>query len=210
MVSLVEQEFKKHENTDFEYLFLSEMNLEFCRGCGVCIEKKQCIIDDNLNNIIKIIDNNDLLLFASPVYVYRETALVKNFIDRFHYNHFQPKYFDKFAVSLSVGAILGVNETSDYLDFNLRGWGFKVVDKLKVQVIEFYKNTEYKNKIKKQISKLLTKIKKNKLKITKKDLEIFKEHKYLINAYKNKYPETYKYWQENNWLDKNYYFDLPD
>ncbi|HAS90876.1 MAG TPA: NAD(P)H-dependent oxidoreductase [Sedimentibacter sp.] len=34
-----EQNLKEYEEIDFEYIFLSDYNLEFCRGCKICFDK---------------------------------------------------------------------------------------------------------------------------------------------------------------------------
>lgn len=67
-----------------ETVYLSEKNLEFCRGCLHCIkgEAGKCIIDDGLNLLLDKYSAADYVVFAAPVYYYTMPAILKNFIDR--------------------------------------------------------------------------------------------------------------------------------
>ena len=44
-----EKNLKRYEKIDFEYVFLSDYHLEFCRGCKLCFDKGEeyCPIEDD-------------------------------------------------------------------------------------------------------------------------------------------------------------------
>lgn len=65
------------------YVNLFEKNIEFCRGCRKCLEKKECILEnDDMQEITKLIKEADVIILASPVYWANTPAIVKNLFDR--------------------------------------------------------------------------------------------------------------------------------
>ncbi|MDI6856680.1 MAG: NAD(P)H-dependent oxidoreductase [Candidatus Thermoplasmatota archaeon] len=63
-------------DVEFKYLFLKEINLEFCRGCGDCMAKGEefCAIKDDAPAIKKEILSSDGVIFVSPVYINQVTG----------------------------------------------------------------------------------------------------------------------------------------
>ena len=60
-----------------------DKRIEFCRGCFTCkYNGGQCVIDDDMREILGQILSVDLLLFSFPLYCYGMPALLKNLIDR--------------------------------------------------------------------------------------------------------------------------------
>ena len=86
---------------EFEYIFLREHNLEFCRGCMLCMKKGEdkCPIKDDAPAIRNKILSADGMIFCSPVYEHQVTALLKNFFDRFVFLMHRPVFHQKPAPS---------------------------------------------------------------------------------------------------------------
>jgi multimeric flavodoxin WrbA len=65
-------------------VFLSEKHIEPCRGCHACWSRGpgQCVIDDDMQDIISLAAGSDVMIFASPVYFDNISGLLKVFIDR--------------------------------------------------------------------------------------------------------------------------------
>lgn len=58
-------------------------NIEFCNGCLTCEENGGCVINDAFTNkIIPELQENDMIIYATPVYQDMPTAMMINFIDR--------------------------------------------------------------------------------------------------------------------------------
>lgn len=55
-----------------------------CTSCGMCRTEKQCIQNDDFNDIVPYIKTCDLLVFASPLMYYNFSARLKAFIERFY------------------------------------------------------------------------------------------------------------------------------
>lgn len=85
---------RKKSNTDYllkkisskikgEFLKLSNFDIKHCDSCWGCRNQDECIIDDEMTNIIipKLFDS-DALVLGSPVYFNNVSSQLKTFIDR--------------------------------------------------------------------------------------------------------------------------------
>jgi multimeric flavodoxin WrbA len=67
---------------------LSELKIETCRACNHCQRKKtyKCIFNgkDDAEEIFNRMKDADILIYASPVYVFGVSSLLKRFIERIH------------------------------------------------------------------------------------------------------------------------------
>jgi multimeric flavodoxin WrbA len=67
---------------------LSELKIETCRACNYCQRTKtyKCILDrtDNTEEIFGRMTDADMLIYASPVYVFGVSSLLKRFLERIH------------------------------------------------------------------------------------------------------------------------------
>jgi multimeric flavodoxin WrbA len=66
-----------------EAIALRRLDLRPCTGCERCWhEGRPCIFDDDMGRLYDAIAASDILLFATPVYWYGPTAIMKAFVDR--------------------------------------------------------------------------------------------------------------------------------
>ncbi|MCK4797921.1 MAG: flavodoxin family protein [Spirochaetes bacterium] len=214
IAQLFEKNINEIEKSEFKYIFLNEVNLEYCRGCGVCKnDENLCPIKDDALKIRDEMLNSDGIILTSPVYASHESALMKNFLDRFHYFHFRPMFFDKAAIILSTTGYRGLNEVLKYLNGTTRSWGCHIAGNLGV-IMAFYHN---KDKYKRMIIEEIKRISKKFIDIKKgiilrepdlNDLLLFRDRRETVIFCKEKYKDVYNYWKTNGWLNKNYYFDV--
>ena len=62
---------------------LRNLNIKPCTGCDKCWEDgRPCIFKDDMSRLYDTIAASDIILFATPVYWYASTAIMKAFIDR--------------------------------------------------------------------------------------------------------------------------------
>lgn len=75
--------------TAIEKIFLAEKNIEYCRGCLACRNDDpdrpvaRCVIDDDMTEICRKLDEADGYIFATPIYMGTVTAVMKTFCERY-------------------------------------------------------------------------------------------------------------------------------
>ncbi|MFA9377982.1 MAG: flavodoxin family protein [Lachnotalea sp.] len=146
------------EITEF---FLPKDFGQFCVGCTNCFMKQEasCPHYENLSPITKAIDEADVLIFASPVYVYHATGSMKTLLDHYGYRWMvhrpEEKMFTKQAVCISTAAGAGMKSTNKDIADSLFYWGVAKIYKYGVAV----RATSYEkisSKIKKKIEQKTT------------------------------------------------------
>ena len=67
-----------------ETIYLKEKKIEHCVGCLSCWFKTPgtCIYKDDMAELLEMIRRAEILIFASPLYFFNFTGLMKDFIDR--------------------------------------------------------------------------------------------------------------------------------
>ncbi len=67
-----------------EHIFLTHKKIHHCVGCFACWEKTPgvCAIKDDMADLLRLMRESDILVYASPVYVGGVTGIMKDFIDR--------------------------------------------------------------------------------------------------------------------------------
>ena len=102
---------------------------EYCVGCTSCFMKteKSCPHYSKLQPITKAMDEADVIILASPVYVYHVTGQMKAFLDHYGYRWMvhrpEGKMFTKQAVCISTVAGGGMKSTNKDMADSLFFWG---------------------------------------------------------------------------------------
>ncbi len=65
-----------------EKIFLKDMKVGYCTGCGTCFHKKPCPQKDDMPTILDKMVAADAIVMATPVYFYTLNAQMKTLIDR--------------------------------------------------------------------------------------------------------------------------------
>ena len=69
-------------NNDVELISLKNKTINFCKGCLACGKLHKCVIKDDTNEIVEKMANADVIVWATPVYYYSMSGLMKTMIDR--------------------------------------------------------------------------------------------------------------------------------
>lgn len=69
-------------NWQINYVDLYEKNIAYCNGCRVCMKTENCVQQDDIQEIAKLLKECDALILAAPVYWANVPAVVKNMFDR--------------------------------------------------------------------------------------------------------------------------------
>jgi len=112
-----------------------------CRGCGACFEDEtKCPDYEKLQPIIKAMDEADVIILASPVYVMHATGSMKSFLDHFGYRFMvhrpEERMFAKQAVCIATAAGAGMKSTIKDMADSTFFWGVAKTYKLGIAVME--------------------------------------------------------------------------
>lgn len=102
---------------------------EFCVGCCRCFlnSEQQCPHYERLSPITRAIDEAELVILASPVYVYHATGAMKAFLDHYGWRWLvhrpEEAMFSKQAVCISTAAGAGMRSTNRDMAHSTFFWG---------------------------------------------------------------------------------------
>ena len=70
---------------DIAMFHLSDLKMDYCKGCCSCYKTGQCFIEDDVNMLIQAIVEADGFVVGTPNYVSNVSGQLKTFIDRAHF-----------------------------------------------------------------------------------------------------------------------------
>lgn len=193
-------EILKAQNIDVQIINLFDYDIKACIGCEHCLVKGGCVLDDQVEIIMKKIRYSDGLILTSPVYMENISGKLKTFIDRTCSWFHRPEIYGKPVLVISTTKGSGLKHTLKYLRRVVIQWGgFNA------------------GKIGRNIRTINNKISQSECEIFIKHLSMSKEnYKPSLNSLINFQVQkvlSYKlvgldieYWKEKGWFTDVYYF----
>jgi multimeric flavodoxin WrbA len=182
---------------------------EFCIGCTNCFMKGEthCPHYSQLLPITQAMDEADLLIFSSPVYVLHVTGSMKAFLDHYGYRYMvhrpEEKMFHKQAVCISTAAGGGMRSTNKDIADSLIFWGIPKVYRYGVAVRAIsYEGVsqKIKEKIDRKTNALAAKIVQRNGKVRPGIRTLF--WFYVVRAFQGSSGVDHRYWKEKGWTGK--------
>lgn len=179
----------------------------FCKGCTACFtDETKCPHYEKLEPITKAMDEADVIILTSPVYVMHATGAMKAFLDHYGYRFLvhrpEEKMFTKQAVCISTAAGTGMKSTIKDMADSTFFWGIAKMYKLGVAVMETRWEAvkpEIKQKIEKNTTSLAKKISKKVGRI-KPDIKTKGFFAVMAMMQKNGFnPADKEYWIAKGW-----------
>ena len=130
----IERRLAQKSDLRFEYVFLSQVNLQPYRGCYVCQSRGEqyCPIKDERGDLVKRMQQADGVIFVSPVYTGNVSGLMKSLMDRLAYTAHRPAFLGKPAMLVATGSSFTGATLKALAWFGYTG--FEIVSKLGVPV----------------------------------------------------------------------------
>lgn len=183
----------------------------FCIACTNCFAKSEtlCPHYEQLKAITNALDNADVIILASPVYVFHATGPMKTLLDHYGYRWMvhrpEEKMFKKQAVCISTAAGGGMKSTNKDMADSLFFWGLGKIYKYGVGVREISwerVDAKIKERIDKKTTLLANRIKK-KSKCVTPSLKTKISFEFMRFMQKNGWNKAdIDYWEEKGWLEK--------
>ena len=203
---------EKEENEVIEF-FLPKDLPKFCVGCAQCFMKSEtlCPHYEYTKVISDAIEKADILVFASPVYVYHTSGQMKTLLDHFGHQWMvhRPKasMFQKQAVLISTAAGGGMKSANKDIKDSMNFWGVgrTYTYGIGVGAIAWKDVSEKKKeKIAKDIAVIANKVKKNAHRV-KPSFKV-KANFYIMRQIHKKIGFSaidVAHWKDQGWLDKS-------
>ena len=209
-----EKNLKSYGEIDFEYIFLKDYKLEYCRGCKLCFDKgeENCPLKDDFNLLLNKINDSDGVIFATPNYSFQITALMKNFLDRLAFVLHRPRFFGKTYMAIVTQGIFGGASILKYLDNIGRNLGFRIAKGCCLRTLEPTTVLQQK-KIMKKVKKASSRFYKELMCLTPPTpsffkLMVFRMTRTSIKEILDDQYRDYCYFKENGWFESHYYYDI--
>ncbi len=183
---------------------------DHCLGCCTCFEisEKKCPHRSRLEPIVKAIDEADVIILASPVYVMHTSGSMKNLLDhmgwRWTIHRPEAKMFTKQAVCISTAAGMGMKSANKDMSDSLFFWGVGKIYRYGAAVRESSwekVDPAMKQKISRSMDKLADTVYENIGRVTpsvktKTMFEIIRQMRFIYGTDKD-----IKYWKKKGWLE---------
>jgi multimeric flavodoxin WrbA len=191
--------------------FLPKDGPNFCLGCFTCFEDFQkCPDHPKIEPILAAVEEADLLIFASPVYVYHVTGQMKALLDhlafRWMIHRPSPSMFGKMGLIVSTAAGGGLKSAIKDISHSFWYWGVAKTYRYgkAVAAADWDKvSDKTKTRIAKDVEHLSKKILKNAAYV--KPCFAVKALFYFMRFFHKKWgaiPSDAAYWKAQGWLDK--------
>ena len=169
IVDLFLEEFKNTDNIFEEIVLPNDLN-DICVGCATCIlnGEEKCPHYNKINPLIKKMEEADLIIISTPVFVYSCSGALKTFIDHLAYiwlTH-RPKesMFNKVGLVITTAGGAGVKNTQKLIKDNMYFWGIPKIHTYSITNMRMggnYNECNKKDIIKKEITKKAKKVTKS-------------------------------------------------
>lgn len=196
-------------DADVREFFLPRDFGDFCTGCTACFVRSEscCPHYDRLKHITDSLDWADVIILASPVYVYHATGAMKALLDHYGYRWMvhrpEAGMFRKRAVCISTAAGGGTRSTLRDMADSTFFWGVAKTYKLGMNVRATSWDgvrSEKRAKVERAASAIANKIKHCKVRPSLKTKAFFTVMRMMQKRSWN--AADGEYWKEKGWLEK--------
>lgn len=206
---------KSYADIDFEYVFLKDCHLEYCKGCRLCFDKGEefCPSKDDRDLLLEKLHDSDGVIFATPNYAFQVTALMKNLLDRLAFVFHRPRFFGKTFTAIVVYAVpVGGASTVKYLEAMGENFGFHVAKGCCLNTLE-PRTEPQQEKNSQEIKRAAARFYKELLRQTPPTpslfrLMLFRMSRTSIKLILDEKWRDYRWYKEKGWFESDYFCDV--
>lgn len=203
------------ETLEFEYIALSQMDIQPCRGCRVCFDRgeEKCPVKDDVLVLKAKIQAADGVLWASPVYVDDINGTMKTFIDRLAHVCHRPEFAGISSFALVTSGVKGTSHALGTFRTAFMTWGFHDLGRAGFVTGELMKPEEieqhYHQKLDQTAARIFKSLRQHAaLRPSFLSLMVFKIQQRAWLRHPGESTD-YTYWKEKGWLEAGCEFYIP-
>jgi multimeric flavodoxin WrbA len=205
-----EKNLKQFDDIDFEYVFLSDYHLEYCRGCKQCFIKGKefCPSKDDRDKLLEKMEHSDGVIFATPTYAFQVSARMKNFLDRLAFIDHRPRFFGKTFIAVVTQGFYGGSDVFKYLNFAAENMGFHVAKGCYFSTLDPITETQHKKlsqEVKKASTRFYRQLQRPSPPPSFLRLMVFRLGRTSIKTLDNSWRD-YQYYKKRGWLTTDYFY----
>ena len=113
----------------YEIISIYNSNISWCQGCRIClhVSEHKCPLKDDLLKIKKKMEEADMILIGSPVYVEDISGGMKNWMDRMAFNCHRPFLMGKPVYVYTTSAAVASKHAISSVKRAIIAWGGTVI-----------------------------------------------------------------------------------
>ncbi|PKM90980.1 MAG: NADPH-dependent FMN reductase [Firmicutes bacterium HGW-Firmicutes-12] len=215
IVKMFEEYLNIYGVIETEYLYLRDLNIQSCRGCGICLERGEeyCPLKDDKTVIFDKMSSSDGVIIAVPNYSLQIPAITKNLFDRLSYVFHRPCFFHIAWVPIVTEGAFGYKEILKYLNTVGEFWGFNICRGVGFTMPNYEVNVDNTDIMNKKIGEAAKRFYEKMVGLKSpspnlKKLVIFRFVRTLHSFKTNKEYRDYQYYKERGWFNSVYYYDV--
>lgn len=116
-------------NAEIKTYSLIDMNIRPCRGCFDCRKNEQCVIKDDVKEVLKDIKEADAVIISSAIYMLQISGQVKLLMDRLYPllsgepGKYELRYGTKKTVAIYSQGSPNIASYKEYIEHNNKAFG---------------------------------------------------------------------------------------
>ncbi len=171
-----------------------------CTGCCLCFKSGKCSINDDIDLVKNAMLNSEIIILASPVYLWQVTGSMKTFVDRISSLTHLFALTGKIGISIDLSASNGNEPVSNYLNFVLESLGVSVLSNISLQHSDVFLPENKESIITVESNRIYKKISNREFSISAMQERVFLAMK---TAFQRKSNSDYEkqYWLENGYFE---------
>lgn len=188
----------RQAGADVTFIDICCLDIAYCKACGTCYAKGECVNDDDYPMLLAKIMDADGIVLGSPNYINAVTAQMKTMLDRMADVVHCQSLSGKYGCSVCTAGGAYADEVAEYMNMALLNFGATTVGKIGVLVGADQNAIVVGEKQAKDLGKKLAAAIKTKWKDPAQEKHHMERKEYfkrLISFNKDLWAHEYEYWK---------------